>query len=72
MTMMTRRMAGAALLPSCSPTSVALAQAQRRDSPVRVRGTIESVDGQMLTIKATDGATMKVKLADNATCSQQS
>ena len=33
---------------------------------VRVRATIESVDGAMLTAKARDGATMKVKLADNA------
>ena len=33
---------------------------------VRVRATIESVDGAMLTAKARDGATMKIKLADNA------
>jgi hypothetical protein len=33
---------------------------------VRVRGAIESVDGQMLTVKARDGAAVKIKLADNA------
>ena len=33
---------------------------------MRVRGTIESVDGQTLTVKSRDGATVKVKLADNA------
>ena len=43
--------------------SFALAQAP---GTVRVRGTIESIDGQMLNVKARDGAMMKVKLADNA------
>ena len=33
---------------------------------MRVRGTIESVDGSMLTVKSRDGAEMKIKLADNA------
>jgi hypothetical protein len=33
---------------------------------VRVRGTIQSVDGSMLDVKARDGADMKIKLADNA------
>jgi outer membrane lipoprotein SlyB len=32
--------------------------------PVRVRGTIEKVDGQNLTIKSRDGKTLTVKLAD--------
>jgi hypothetical protein len=43
--------------------TAALAQAP---DTVRVRGTIESVDGSNLTVKARDGAEMKVKLADNA------
>jgi hypothetical protein len=42
--------------------TAALAQAP----PVRVRGTVESVSGQMLTVKSRDGADMKIKLADNA------
>ncbi|MGB7037164.1 MAG: hypothetical protein WBD71_16750 [Xanthobacteraceae bacterium] len=33
---------------------------------VRVRATIESVDGSMLTAKSRDGVEMKIKLADNA------
>jgi hypothetical protein len=33
---------------------------------VRVRGTIQSVDGSMLDVKARDGADLKIKLADNA------
>ena len=32
---------------------------------MRIRGTIESVDGQTLAVKARDGAMMKVKLADS-------
>ncbi len=33
---------------------------------MRVRATIESIDGAMLTAKSRDGAEMKIKLADNA------
>ncbi len=33
---------------------------------VRVRGTIQSVDGQTLNVKTRDGAAVKVKLADQA------
>ncbi|MGC1776560.1 MAG: hypothetical protein WBB34_01345 [Xanthobacteraceae bacterium] len=43
--------------------SIAIAQAPQT---VRVRATIESVDGSMLTAKSRDGAEMKIKLADNA------
>jgi len=32
---------------------------------VRVRGTIESIDGPMLMIKSRDGADLKVRLSDN-------
>ncbi len=32
---------------------------------VRVRATIESVDGQMLAVKARDGAALKIKMTDN-------
>jgi hypothetical protein len=34
--------------------------------PVRIRGTIESVDGNTLMVKARDGGSVKVTLADNA------
>jgi hypothetical protein len=71
MTTMTRRMLGATAVGVLVAGSVALAQAQApapapQTPPVRIRGTIEKVDGSMLTIKARDGATMQVKLADNA------
>ena len=34
--------------------------------PVRIRGQIVKVDGDMLTVKARDGSTVMVKLGDNA------
>jgi uncharacterized protein DUF5666 len=41
-------------------------QTQAVPPPVRVRGTITSIDGGILNVKARDGAEMKLKLADNA------
>jgi Domain of unknown function (DUF5666) len=65
-----RRVAGAtAALTLLFATTVAQAQTMApapAPEKVRVRGTIESVDGQMLTVKGRDGATLKIKLADNA------
>ena len=43
--------------------SWALAQ----DAPVRIRGTIEKVEGDTYVVKARDGAELKLKLAANAT-----
>jgi len=45
-------------------SAVALAQAPA-NPPVRIRGTVEKIDGQILTIKANNGQSMTVKLADN-------
>ena len=42
--------------------SAALAQ---QPQTVRVRGTVEAVDGPVLSVKARDGATLQVKMADN-------
>src|SRR5712692_3195701 len=42
----------------------ALAQAPA-NPPVRIRGTLEKLEGQNLTVKARDGKSMNVKLADN-------
>lgn len=39
---------------------------QQQGDTVRVRGTIESADHQLLNVKVSDGETLKVKLADNA------
>jgi hypothetical protein len=53
--------AGASALALLLAASIAAAQA-----PLRVRGTVESVDGSNLSVKARDGAMMKVKLTDDA------
>jgi hypothetical protein len=45
-------------------STIAAAQAPA-NPPVRIRGTVESLDGQTLTVKARNGESMKVKLADN-------
>lgn len=42
--------------------SVAWAQ---QPPPVRIRGSIEAVDGSMLTIKSREGEEMKVRMTDN-------
>ena len=47
-------------------SSVALAQAPA-NPPVRIRGVVEKLDGNMLTVKARNGQSMTVKLADNFT-----
>lgn len=57
-----RRVWAGIVLSLVLASSAALAQ-----QPVRVRGTIEQVDGATLSIKAKDGAPLKVVLADNAT-----
>src|SRR5262245_45852449 len=58
-----RLFAAALLLAVAAP--VAQAQAQAQDKPVRVRGTIERIEGDIYLIKARDGAELKVKLPDN-------
>ena len=52
----------ASLLASSVFGSVAWAQ---QPPPVRIRGTIESVDGAMLMIKSREGTDMKVRVTDN-------
>jgi hypothetical protein len=57
----TRWAFGAAALGLAFVTTTALAQER-----VRVRGTIENVDGNMLTVKTREGQDVKVKLPYNA------
>jgi hypothetical protein len=45
---------------------IVTASAAQAQAPVRVRGTIEKVDGQILMIKSREGAEVTVKLTDNA------
>ena len=54
-------------LPLAALLLVALASAVSAQQPptVRIRGTIEAVDGAMLSIKSRDGADMKVRTTDN-------
>jgi hypothetical protein len=42
-----------------------MALAQQQPSPTRIRGTIEAVDGPMLSIKTREGTDMKVKMTDD-------
>ena len=62
MTIISRRMLGAGGFALLLATSMAAAQAP---DMVRVRGTIESVNGQTLNVKGRDGAPITVKLADD-------
>jgi hypothetical protein len=43
----------------------ALAQTPPPTPPVRIRGTIEKLDGHALTVKSRDGQSINVTLADN-------
>ncbi|MBV9235290.1 MAG: hypothetical protein JOZ94_05625 [Xanthobacteraceae bacterium] len=61
MSRITRWAFGAAALGLVFVTTAALAQER-----VRVRGTIENVDGNVLTVKTREGQDVKVKLPDNA------
>ncbi|HUN68922.1 MAG TPA: hypothetical protein VMU46_08995 [Burkholderiales bacterium] len=45
-------------------SALALAQAPA-NPPVRIRGTVEKIDGQVLPVKAGNGQTVSVKMADN-------
>ena len=59
---MTRRALGLAGVAVMLTTSVAVWAQQA--PPVRVRGTIEKVDGNTLTVKSRSGETLTVKLAE--------
>lgn len=67
MSIITRRMLGAGAVASLFAASLAAAQTPQ---VVRVRGTIESVSGQTLSVKSRDGMAMKVELAPNAPVSE--
>src|SRR5947207_5625976 len=54
-----RLLAAAALLAAAVPVASA------QDQPVRVRGTIDRVEGDVYSSKARGGAELKVKLPDN-------
>jgi hypothetical protein len=62
---MTRRALGIAAVGFGLAVAASSALAQQ-SPPVRVRGQIEKVDGDLLTINGRDGKQVNVKLADNA------
>lgn len=56
----------ASLLASLAIVSaVATAASAQQPPTVRIRGTIEAVDGSVLSIKSREGTDMKVKMTDN-------
>ncbi len=67
MTKITRRMVGASAFAALFAASFAAAQAPQ---VVRIRATIESVNGTLINAKSRDGAEMKVQLAPNAPVSE--
>ena len=56
------------LVASLTVISVLGSAAWAQQPPtVRIRGTIEAVDGSLLTVKSREGADMKVRVTDNVT-----
>src|SRR5262250_2234089 len=45
--------------------AVSIAALAQAPTPVRIRGTVEKLDGNQLSVKTRDGQTMAVKMADN-------
>jgi len=58
MSLLILALAGLVVLP-------ALAQTPPATTPVRIRGTVDKLDGNTLTVKANDGQSLTIKLADN-------
>jgi hypothetical protein len=54
-------------VPMMAGLLVAASLASAQEAPVRIRGTIEKVEGDTYVIKARDGTELKLKLAANAT-----
>ncbi|TYL91150.1 hypothetical protein FXB40_29485 [Bradyrhizobium rifense] len=62
---LTNWMPRAAVAAFATFIAVSAVSAQQQTSMVRIRGTIESVDGSTLGIKTREGADVKVKMTDN-------
>jgi hypothetical protein len=62
----TRRILAGAGMGLVLTATVAFAQQPAQPPTVRIRGTIEKVDGNMMTIKTREGTDVSVRLADNA------
>jgi hypothetical protein len=46
-------------------SALACGLAAAQDKPMRIRGTIEQIDGGMMVVKSREGDTLKIKLADD-------
>jgi hypothetical protein len=53
------------LLGAACAVALFAVSAQAQDKPLRVRGTVEQVDGTVLTVKSRAGEMLKVKMADD-------
>lgn len=60
------RVSGTRFALALAAALLAASAAAQQPGMVRVRGTIESVNGQTLSVKSRDGMAMKVELAPNA------
>ena len=60
-----RRATGLAAVALVFAACVAFAQTPPANPPVRVRGTVEKVDGTTMMVKLLDGQNASIKLADN-------
>jgi hypothetical protein len=64
--MMRRVLTAAALLAALAATPGVMPAGAQQAAPIRLRGTIEKVDGNTLLLKTRDGAEATLTLADNA------
>jgi hypothetical protein len=64
--MMRRVLTAAALLAALAATPGVMPAGAQQAPPIRLRGTIEKVDGNTLLLKTRDGAEATLTLADNA------
>jgi hypothetical protein len=62
---MTHRIWRQALIAGCVLTLAGTALAQQAPAPIRVRGQIEKVEGNTLTVKARDGVVLAINVPDN-------
>jgi hypothetical protein len=51
--------------PIAALVIAAMSAAVLAQAPIRIRGTLEQIDGNLLTVKARSGESMKVKVPDN-------
>ena len=53
------------LIAAASVVAVVSAAVCAQDKPVRVRGTIDQIEGSMMIVKSREGDTLRIKLADD-------